>query len=65
MKIIRCSNYNVETEAERVVAENIKHETEANVMCKALQDNPHRSDYDWFRVVDDDYKCWRGMEELV
>ena len=65
MKIIRTSNYNIESEAEYVVADNIKHMLQAEVMCCALQDNSRRSDYDWFRVVDDNYKLWRGMEEFV
>lgn len=65
MKIIRTSNYNIESEAERVVAENIAYEAEAATMCDALNASPKRSNHDWFRVVKDDYILWRGMEELV
>lgn len=65
MKIIRTSNYNNESEAEYIVADNIKHMSHADVMCCALQDDRRRSDYDWFRVVEDDHRLWRGMEELV
>lgn len=64
MKIIRTSNYDNESEAQYVVAENLE-ELEAIRQCRALNDDPKRSDDDWFVVKPDDYRLWRGMEELV
>lgn len=65
MKIIRISNYNIETEAEYVVAEGIKHEHQGLVMLNALQTDPKRAGHDWFALVPDDRVLWRGMEDLV
>lgn len=65
MKIIRISNYNVETEPEYLVADNIKYENLGLVMLEALNKDPKRSDSDWFALVPDDRVLWRGMEDLV
>lgn len=64
-KIVRIDNYARETVAEKLVAENIANETEAKLMCEALQSYPCRSHNDWFCVKPADYVLWRGMEELV
>lgn len=65
MKIIRVSNYDDESEAQYVIAENIKNKVQAEIMCYALQEDSNRTDRDWFKVVEDDYKLWCGMEDLV
>lgn len=65
MKIIRISNYNNESEAEYLVADNIKHERQGLVMLEALQKDPKRSDYDWFALVPQDKVLWHGMEEFI
>lgn len=65
MKIIRVSNFNIETEAEYVVADNIKHEKQANIMCNALNVDVGPQSDDYFRVVPDDYVLWRGMADIV
>ena len=65
MKIIRTSNYNIETEAQYIVAEGIKHREQGLVMLDALQADPKRSDFDWFELVEDNYKLWRGMADIV
>lgn len=66
MKIVCTDNFNREAVADFLVAENIQVDTFAQCMCAALQEkyggnnSPH-----FFQVKADDYKLWRGMEELV
>jgi hypothetical protein len=61
MKIIAVDNYARESEADRLVAENLHSEEEGNVMLGAL-----RAKYSGpFELVADVHKLWRGMEELV
>ncbi len=57
MKIVRTSNYDHEDNRgdQRVVAENIKHEREANVMCEALNAFVGEHSDDYFVVKPDDY----------
>lgn len=62
MKVIRIDNYARETVAEAVIAENLDDES-AKVLVDKL--NSKRSDDDWYVVESDDYKPWRGMEELI
>lgn len=64
MKIICTDNYGRESVAERLVAENIKNSDEASSMCAALNKIEGGSS-DHYLVKEDDYRLWRGMEELV
>lgn len=63
MKIICVDNYDRESVADRLVAENVKSLDEARIIVQAL--NAKRSHNDWYALRADDYKLWRGMEELV
>jgi hypothetical protein len=67
MKIVATDNFGREAVAEFMVAENIRDENYANIMCEAL--NKKYCDHDGaithYKVMPDDYKLWRGMEELV
>lgn len=66
MKIIESDNFGRESVADFVVAEGIKSEAYAKVMCEALQakyGGEHSQSF--FQVQPDDYRLWRGMEELV
>jgi hypothetical protein len=65
MKIIRIDNYDRQTVADKIAASGIENNNEAVVMLTALQNDPNRSPDVWFRLVDDDYVLWRGMEDLV
>jgi hypothetical protein len=66
MKIVQVSNFALESYAEKLIAENIFNEDFANTMCEALNDKfVTESGPDYYRVEKDDYKLWRGMEELV
>lgn len=65
MKIICKDNYDREYVADRLIAENV-HSYYGNFITEALNDKysvEHSSDY--YRLVEDDYVLWRGMEELV
>ena len=64
-KIVRVDNYDRETRAERLVAENFANLEEAIICQNALCVDPNRNDDDWFRVREQDNPLWRGMEELV
>ncbi len=57
MKVIRADNYDDEGPrgTQRVVAGPGLTAAEAEAIAKRLNDDPHRSEYDWFRVVKDEY----------
>lgn len=65
MKIISVSNFDCETYRQWIVADNIRNDAMAKTMCDALcaQCNTHSPTY--YRVVEDDYRLWRGMAEFV
>lgn len=65
MKIICTDNYARESVADRLVAENVQYEREAQMIVDALNLHPSRSHSDYYVIKNDDYKLWRGMEELV
>lgn len=66
MKIVQHDNFNRESIADFLVAENIKSEAYAKVMCDALQAKYGGENSDaFFQVKNDDYRLWRGMAELV
>lgn len=64
-KLILVDNFNRETVADVLVEENLS-EKEANKKAGDYN-NEHRSvNGDWFaKAVSDDYKLWRGIEELI
>lgn len=64
MKIVATSNYALESVADFLVAENIKDDRVAQIMCDALNEKYGGGDY-FYQVKADDYRLWRGMEELV
>lgn len=63
MKIICTDNYARESVADRLVAENVKNDDEAQFIIEALNSRAGHAEY--YVIRDDDYKLWRGMEELV
>lgn len=65
MKIISKDNFARESVADCLVAENV-HLSYAHHIAEALQKEfggPNASRY--YEAVADDYRLWRGMEELV
>jgi hypothetical protein len=64
MKIVQTDNYDRETVAEELVAENIKSEEYAGIMLNALQTH-RRNPAVWFKLAKDDYRLYRGMEDLI
>lgn len=62
--VIRVDNYRRDTVAERCIM-TCNNEESATKVCKYLQDAPMRSDDDWYTVVPETYRLWRGMEEFV
>lgn len=65
MKIIAASNHDLETYAQYFVAENIPTKELAKLMCEGLNKNVTDSFPTYYREVEDDYKLWRGMEDLI
>ena len=67
MKIISTDNFDREIYSDLLIAENIRIKEYADIMCKALNDKFSNNDYAdrFYKVVEDDYKLWRGMEELI
>ena len=67
MKIVGVDNFDRETEADYLVAENIRNEEMANVMVKALNDKYCSSDHSpiHYVVKPDDYRLSKGMADLI
>lgn len=65
MKIIGHSNFDLETVAEFLIAENVP-PLYAQTICDAVNNKFSGDDALYFyHVKPDDYKLWRGMEDLV
>ena len=65
MKILRKSNYDLESFAQSFVAENVTlPEKDIWIMCKALNDQDPNGPL-YFCPVADDYVLSRGMADLV
>lgn len=67
MKIIGTDNYARETVADFLVADNIKNNEFAKVMCKALNEKYCNSEYalTYYKVVENDFKLSKGMADLI
>jgi len=59
MKVIKVDNYNREGPGydDKLVAENLTTK-EAMELAKERNSDPTRPDFDWFKVVEDDYKLY-------
>jgi hypothetical protein len=67
MKIVATDNFGREAVGEFLIAEHIRDESYAKIMCQALNDKycDHPNAPTHYVVKPDDYELWRGMEELV
>jgi hypothetical protein len=64
MKIVMIDNFNRETVADVLIAENVnKHFGE--VIVRLLNSREGDSSPNYFVLKEDSYILWRGMEELV
>ena len=64
LKIIAVDNFNRETVADFLVCENVN-QSYGERIVKFLNDAPDRGDAWWYRLVADDHRLSRGMEDLI
>lgn len=64
MKIVEIDNFARDSVAEKVVAENLTYD-EAQIKLEELTSSPTRPYDKWYMVATDEYKLWRGLEELI
>ena len=65
MKIIWKDGYDRESVAERLVAEGIRYESDAKIMVEALRAACKGDDSQWYIIVSDNHRLWRGMADIV
>lgn len=65
MKIIAVDNFARESVADWLVCENVRNETVGKIMVDALNRENGIDGGDFYKLVSDDHKLWRGMEELI
>lgn len=65
MKIIAVDNFNRETVADHLVADNIRSEREGKIMLDALRATCDEHGHTWYRLVENDYRLSRGMADIV
>jgi len=64
MKVIGVSNFDNESEADLLVCDNVN-EHFGNIIVNHLNEITNEFDTYYYKVVENDHKLWRGMEELV
>ncbi|ALS22183.1 hypothetical protein [Paenibacillus naphthalenovorans] len=64
MKIIAVDNFGRESVADKLIAENVS-EYWGKYIVELMNDKQHDDSLHYFKLVSDDYRLWRGMEELV
>ncbi len=65
MKIVWTDNFNRDTIADRLVAEGITNDSEAEIMLTALRTKCTATGPDWYKLMHDDDTLNHGMEDLV
>lgn len=65
MKIIGKDNFGRESVADILVCENVCNDYLGNIMVATLNEEQGDDGNTFFDLVSDDYRLWRGMEELV
>ena len=63
MKVISVDNYDREHISDTLICENVSGYLGSEIVEFLNQKFKYGSDY--YKLVDDDYKLWRGMEELI
>lgn len=64
MKIVKVDNFGRESVADKLIAENVN-EYWGEQIVELLNSKQHEDSLDYFKLVNDDCRLWRGMEELV
>ena len=59
MKIVWCDNFDRDNVSERVVAENIKYQKEADAMLQGLRGTCTGNGPNWYKIEQDDYQPYR------
>lgn len=60
MKIVCIDNFNRETKSDRLVADNITHDAEAEVMLAALRDRfSSDNSPEWYVLKPDNYRLYK------
>lgn len=64
MKVVGTDNFARENVADILIAENVTQEEGARIVA---EHNSPSENFDgrWYILVDDDYRLWRGMADLV
>lgn len=57
-KIVAISNFNDETQSDRLVADNIKSQYEAEIIAKALNKNTGNNSRDYYKIFPADYELY-------
>jgi hypothetical protein len=64
MKIVMVDNYNRDSVADVLIAENVN-ENYAQKIVEFLNEKEGENSTNWFSLKPDDYRLSRGMEDLV
>lgn len=65
MKIIGIDNFNRESVADFLVCENVTNDYIGSKIVELLNKDSGEHGSWFYRLVEDDHRLWRGMEELV
>jgi len=64
MKVIGVSNFNNESVADLLVCDNVT-EYFGDIIVDHLNEITSEDDTYYYKMVENDHKLWRGMEELI
>ena len=65
MKIVGVDNFGRESVADFLVCEAVANDYVGQIMVAALNNSQDESGPLFFRLEADDYRLWRGMEDLI
>lgn len=64
MKVVSVDNFNRESVADELIKENVSKE-EGERIVKEQNDKMNPNSSDCYVLKEDNYRLWRGMEDLV
>ncbi len=65
MKVIRTDSFNRESQAEKIIKDNLSTEEAKSLCDELIAKRQGENDPNWYKVADDDYRLWRGMEKFI